>query len=98
MGGEPDDRPLAFVLFDRGGGLLDQLLLLPRAQIGLALGVGTAMPDDLIAALAEARHHLRAIVAERRVHHERERQLVVLGQPAPPPSADPDSENAPPPT
>src|SRR5260221_10084231 len=47
------------------------------------------MPDDLVAALAEGRDHLRAIVVERRVHQQRERQLVVLGQLEEAPGTDP---------
>src|SRR5436190_1446858 len=66
------------MLLDRRGGFADAGALFFERHVGLTLGVGAAMADDLVAVLAERRDHLRAVVVELAVDEQRVRQVVSL--------------------
>jgi len=58
----------AFVFRDRGGGVLDQRAFGRFRQVALFVGVGDAMPHDLIPAGAEAFGDVGTFVIDRGVH------------------------------
>src|SRR3954470_18702019 len=66
-GAEPALRLLAGLLLDALAAVLEQGLLLHLVHLALALGVGVAMADQLVAALDARLDHLGAIVVKRRV-------------------------------
>src|SRR5215210_3563821 len=73
---------------DRFGHFADQRALAGLVEVILVLGVGPAVPDDLIAARTECRDDFRAVVIDLAVEQKRYRHLKLIEEPDQPPDAD----------
>ncbi len=84
----PARRPAAFMALDRLSHLAQQPLLVGLPHPAQVLGVGAAVRDHFVAALADRRHHLRRVVVDERVGVVRGRQLQLVEEVEQAPDAD----------